>query len=92
MLSCRHLTISGRVQGVGYRSWMCSHARKLGLDGWVRNRSDGTVEALVCGTPAQIEDIIRLCHEGPMAARVVNVEAQEVRQEVEKGFQQLSTV
>jgi acylphosphatase len=55
----RRLAIFGRVQGVGYRWSLSAEARALGLSGWVRNRSDGSVEALICGTPsARVERVI----------------------------------
>ncbi|HUE47186.1 MAG TPA: acylphosphatase [Aestuariivirgaceae bacterium] len=62
--------IEGRVQGVFFRDWMRSQARSLGLTGWVRNRSDGTVEATISGDPASIDDMVARCRRGPSAARV----------------------
>lgn len=69
------LKIDGRVQGVWYRGWTVEQARLLGLDGWVRNRRDGSVEAVVSGSPDAVERMILACHDGPPAARVqaVNV-------------------
>jgi acylphosphatase len=64
------LTIRGRVQGVGYRAWAADAARALGLDGWVRNRVDGTVEALASGDDAAVERFIAACRSGPSFARV----------------------
>lgn len=49
MADARRLTVRGRVQGVGFRAWTVREAKALGLDGWVRNRRDGTVEVLACG-------------------------------------------
>ncbi|MEO8856106.1 MAG: acylphosphatase [Burkholderiaceae bacterium] len=68
-----HLDITGAVQGVCYRASMQTEARRLGLDGWVRNRSDGRVEALVQGSPAQVQDITAWCHKGPPQSRVQSV-------------------
>jgi acylphosphatase len=65
-----HLIISGRVQGVGYRAWTRANARRRGLAGWVRNRSDKTVEAVFTGPTPAVEDMISACHEGPLACRV----------------------
>ncbi|NYE60835.1 acylphosphatase [Duganella sp. 1224] len=69
----KRLQITGRVQGVYYRASFEQQAIKLGLRGWVRNRSDGSVEALVDGDTAAIEAIIAWSHRGPPAARVDNV-------------------
>ncbi|MFQ5347922.1 MAG: acylphosphatase [Rhodothalassiaceae bacterium] len=69
-----HLSIRGRVQGVFYRAWMREQAARLGLRGWVRNRRDGTVEAVVAGSPDAVERMIILCHEGPPHAHVEAVE------------------
>lgn len=71
----RHLTISGRVQGVWYRGWTVARAAELGLDGWVRNRRDGTVEALVAGPTEAVERLIADCRQGPPSARVTEVRA-----------------
>jgi acylphosphatase len=71
------LKISGRVQGVGYRDWMQTRAVALNLAGWVRNRADGTVEALVSGSAETVDVIISACHEGPHFAEVSTVYAEE---------------
>ena len=68
-----HVSISGRVQGVWFRGWTCEQARQLGLTGWVRNRRDGTVEAVFSGAPDAVRRMIERCHEGPPAARVDGV-------------------
>ncbi len=65
--------IEGRVQGVWYRGWCVNEATALELRGWVRNRHDGTVEALLSGPAAAIKDMIAACHEGPRAANVERV-------------------
>jgi len=70
---CRHLSIHGRVQGVGYRFSLCAEAEALGLTGWVRNRRDGSVEALIEGLPAAVEALTAWAHQGPPAARVERV-------------------
>lgn len=66
----RHLRITGRVQGVGYRYWFLGRAEALGLTGWVRNRADGSVEAVIQGSNASVAQIIADAAEGPPAARV----------------------
>jgi acylphosphatase len=75
-LVARLLRIHGRVQGVYYRASAQEEALRLGLSGWVRNRSDGSVEALVAGCDADDECFIRWAWQGPAAARVVDVEIQ----------------
>ena len=67
------LRIEGRVQGVGYRIWAMRMAAGLGLDGWVRNRRDGTVEALLAGSEAEVESLIEWTRHGPPGARVTSV-------------------
>lgn len=69
----RLLAISGRVQGVGYRDWLVREARPRGLRGWVRNRADGSVQALVAGDPGSVQAMIAACHRGPLLARVTAV-------------------
>jgi acylphosphatase len=67
------LRITGRVQGVGYRLWMTRTAASLGLRGWVRNRTDGSVEALVTGAPEAVAAMIEAARKGPSGARVIDV-------------------
>jgi len=74
----RHLTIHGKVQGVFYRGWAVEVARRLGLAGWVRNRIDGSVEALVEGQDDAVERFIALAGQGPPAARVARIDVAEV--------------
>ncbi len=69
----KRLKITGRVQGVGYRDWLVTRARGLGLSGWVRNRFDGSVEALIAGDPGAVDDCIRACWAGPCLATVDQV-------------------
>ena len=73
----RHLRITGRVQGVGYRYWFLGRAEALGLTGWVRNRVDGSVEALVQGAEDAVVQIVADAGSGPPAARVDHVAATE---------------
>ena len=68
------LVIHGRVQGVFFRDSMRREAQMLGIAGWVRNRSDGTVEAAVQGEPADVDAIARWAHRGPQLAQVERVE------------------
>jgi acylphosphatase len=69
-MAARQILVSGRVQGVGFRISLQREARKLGLGGWVRNRSDGTVEALLQGTPQAVAALIAWARNGPPGARV----------------------
>jgi acylphosphatase len=69
----KHLIISGRVQGVGFRFGMIAAAERLGVTGWVRNRTDGTVEAVVDGDPAAVTAMIDWANKGPPGARVTGV-------------------
>ncbi len=69
----KHLYISGRVQGVGYRAYFMKHARKLGLKGWVKNRVDGRVEAVIDGDKDQLKMMVEYARKGPGWARVEQV-------------------
>ena len=68
------LRIEGKVQGVFFRESARIEASRLGVTGWVRNRSDGAVEAVAEGAPTALEEFIRWCHRGPQQARVTGVE------------------
>lgn len=68
-----HVFISGNVQGVGYRYFVKSHARKLGITGWVRNTEDGGVEAVLQGEKEMIDVILEQCRKGPFLAEVEHV-------------------
>ncbi|WP_310449578.1 acylphosphatase [Sulfuritalea sp.] len=72
-MQVRRLVISGIVQGVGFRYAMMSQARLLGVAGWVRNRRDGSVEAMIAGDAIQIEAILEWSREGPAGAVVADV-------------------
>jgi acylphosphatase len=70
----RQVTIRGRVQGVGYRYWVEQQARAHGLEGWVRNRRDGSVEALFAGPEDVVSNMVASCRRGPSSARVAAVD------------------
>src|SRR5229473_2055540 len=70
----RQVTMRGRVQGVGYRYWVEQQARARGLEGWVRNRRDGSVEALFAGPADVVSDVVALSRRGPSSARVDSVQ------------------
>jgi len=73
----KHLVISGRVQGVGFRYSMVEEAERLGVTGWVRNRREGTVEAVVDGDARSIDAILAWARRGPPSARVTEVRVSE---------------
>jgi acylphosphatase len=85
-MSSKRLIIAGRVQGIGYRDWMVSQAHALGIDGWVRNRADGTVEALVSGTTDAVEELARACRRGPRLAQVTSITEEKAEPPQEPGF------
>ncbi|MCZ7596343.1 MAG: acylphosphatase [Hyphomicrobium sp.] len=82
-----HIRIEGRVQGVGYRAFVEMNAADLGLSGWVRNRRDGSVEAVVQGSTPAVADMLELCRNGPPASRVERVEIVGEGVGVFSGFQ-----
>ena len=87
------LTISGRVQGVGFRDWMTTTARRLDLTGWVRNRIDGAVEALIVGDDQAVGEMIEACRRGPSHARVDEIDVDPVDLDIlPQGFTRLPTV
>ncbi len=88
---CVRLRITGRVQGVWFRAWAMEQAEELGLDGWVRNRRDGSVEAVVHGPVERIEEMAARCRIGPPAARVERLETTREAEPVAPGFHQKPT-
>jgi len=83
--------IEGRVQGVCYRAWTEQAARPLGLSGWVRNRRDGSVEALLSGPEEAVAEMLIRCHDGPSAALVSKVEIVEEGGDPPANFEVLPT-
>lgn len=69
-----HLIISGDVQGVGFRAFVCEQAKRLGITGWVKNREDGAVEVVAEGEKKELEKLIMDCHDGPDIAMVEMVD------------------
>ena len=86
-----HLLISGRVQGVYYRNWTRENAVRRGIKGWVRNRQDGTVEAVLCGDDTGILAMIDDCWQGPKAARVDSIQVSDWQPLEATGFKKLPT-
>jgi acylphosphatase len=86
------LTITGRVQGVGYRDWAVDTGQQLGLTGWVRNRADGSVEALIVGEETAVGAMIDACRSGPPLARVDAIDVEPVDLDVlPEGFRRRPT-
>jgi acylphosphatase len=83
--------IAGRVQGVGFRYWTEETARALGLAGWVRNRRDGSVEALFSGLADDVAEMLRRCRQGPRSAQVASVEILEEAGDAPAGFEMRPT-
>lgn len=77
-----HLLISGNVQGVGYRAFLAEQAETLELDGWVRNRQDGSVEAVLGGDAEDIEEMMESCREGPAACSVRDIVQSDTNEEM----------
>jgi acylphosphatase len=89
-MKAKRLIIAGRVHGVGYRDWMVDKARTLGVSGWVRNLPDGTIEALIAGDPAAVEEIARQCRRGPRMAEVTSIQEDLTDPPPEIGFHRLA--
>jgi acylphosphatase len=88
----KRLRVFGRVQGVWFRGWTVDEARALGLDGWVRNRANGSVEMLLAGPDEAVGRMIERARQGPSAARVERVDVEEADEIPPAGFAQRSTV
>jgi len=82
-IGAQRLVIRGRVQGVGYRDAAVQAAFECGVQGWVRNRRDGTVEALAQGAPDAVERFVVWCRRGPPLARVAEVTAVDAEVDAE---------
>ena len=89
---CLRILVEGRVQGVWYRGWCRENALELGLDGWVRNRRGGNVEAVLKGEAGAVEEMIALCWQGPGYAEVVNIIISDEVDEHHHGFEIRATL
>ncbi len=85
-MTAKRVLISGRVQGVGFRHWLHEQAEQLGLSGWVRNRGTGSVEAVIAGDTAAVEELVRACRRGPRLAQVDSITEELVPPPDEPGF------
>jgi acylphosphatase len=90
-MTARRLVIKGRVHGVGFRDWLVAQAEAMGVAGWVRNRRDGSVEAVFDGDPAAVEELLRACRRGPRQAAVAEIVEEFHEVPVEPGFRRLPT-
>ena len=88
----RRIHVKGKVQGVWFRAWTIEQATELGLDGWVRNRMDGSVEAVATGPADRVEELIARCRRGSPASRVDAVDVEDTPGVVAQGFTQKPTV
>ncbi len=75
----KHLIISGKVQGVGFRYWMQNLAIENNISGWIKNKMSGDVEALIVGNEKEVEDLIKLCKKGPLSSKVDHVKVNEYK-------------
>ena len=92
MTKILHVAITGRVQGVGYRAWVADEAERLSLAGWVRNRRDGSVEAVFKGEEDAMVRMLDECWRGPRSATVTNVVATAIADEGWRDFSVRPTV
>ena len=83
----KHIVITGKVQGVGFRYWLHKAAVRNNINGWVKNKISGEVEALLIGNNIEIDNVIRLCKKGPPSARVTKIKVQNYQKEfLKKSF------
>ena len=83
----KHIIISGKVQGVGFRYWLYKAAIQKKIDGWVKNKISGEVEALLVGNDVDINNLIELCKKGPPSSKVTKVKVQSYQNEyLKKSF------
>ena len=77
----KYIIIKGKVQGVGFRYWLCQTAMKRNINGWVKNKISGEVEALLVGNEADVNILIKLCKKGPSMAEVTEVSTRNYEKE-----------
>ena len=88
----KHIIITGRVQGVGFRHWLYKAATQRNVDGWVRNKTSGEVEALLIGNDAEINNLIQLCEKGPPLSKVRKIKVKNYQREyLKKSFDIISS-
>ena len=83
----KHIVISGKVQGVGFRYWLYKTAIRNNINGWVKNKISGEVEALLIGDEVEIDNLIKLCEKGPSSSKVTKIKVQNYQKEfLKKSF------
>ena len=83
----KHIVITGKVQGIGFRYWLYKAAIQRNIGGWVRNKISGEVEALIIGNDENVNDLIKLCEKGPTFSKVTKVKVQNYQKEyLKKSF------
>ncbi len=83
----KHIIISGKVQGVGFRYWLHKAAVRNNINGWVKNKISGEVEALLIGDVVKIDNLIKLCEKGPLSSKVTKIKVQNYQKEfLKKSF------
>ena len=83
----KHIVITGKVQGVGFRYWLYKAAIQRNIDGWVRNKTSGEVEALLVGNETEVNSVIKLCEKGPTTSEVIKVSVKNYEEEyLKKSF------
>ena len=88
----KHLVISGKVQGVGFRYWLQRTATQKNIFGWVKNKISGNVEALIVGNEKEVNNMIKLCEKGPLSSNVNRVEVKEYMKDyLKKSFDIIKT-
>ena len=88
----KHIVITGKVQGVGFRYWLYKAAIQRNIDGWVRNNISGEVEALLIGNDEKIDNLIKLCKKGPSSSKVSKVKVRSYQKEYLKKLIQFDLV
>lgn len=89
-MMAKHVYVTGRVQGVSFRAWTQDQAEARGISGWVRNRPDGSVEAVIAGADEMLEALIEAFHQGPASAKVIDVRVSETNAPTKPGFHIIS--
>ena len=83
----KHIVITGKVQGIGFRHWLYKAAMQRNIDGWVKNKISGEVEALLIGNDTDVNNLIKLCEKGPPSSEVTKVKVQSYQREyLKKSF------
>ena len=88
----KHIVISGKVQGVGFRNWLHQVAMQKNINGWVKNKISGEVEALLIGNDLKIDYLIKSCEKGPPSSKVAKIEVKNYKKEYSiKSFEIIKT-